>query len=38
MGQENVICMNGCSGKTAQSYELLTKKALENMEHFLAEQ
>ena len=36
IGQENVICMNGCSGKTLQSYELLTKKVLENMEQFLA--
>ena len=37
LGQENVICMNGCSGKTQQSYELLTRKVLENMERFLAE-
>lgn len=36
IGQENVICMNGCSGKTLQSYELLTKKVLENMKDFLA--
>lgn len=36
MDRENVICMNGCSGKTLQSYQLLTKKVLENIEHFLA--
>lgn len=35
--QENVICMNGCSGKTYQSYELLTRKVLENMECYLSE-
>ena len=35
--QENVICMNGCSGKTYQSYELLTRKVLENMESYLSE-
>lgn len=34
-GQENVICMNGCSGKTYQSYQLLTEKVLDNMERFL---
>ncbi len=37
LAQDNVICMNGCSGKTYQSYELLTKKVLENIERFLAE-
>lgn len=35
--QENVICMNECSGKTHQSYGLLTKKVLENIKCFLAD-
>ncbi len=36
LSQDNVICMNGCSGKTYQSYELLTRKVLENIERFLS--
>lgn len=32
---KNVICTNVCSGKTVQSYQLLTKKVIDNMKHFL---
>lgn len=32
---KNVICMNASSGMTAQAYELLGEKVLQNMEKFL---
>lgn len=37
-GKDNVICMNSSSGMTAQAYELLGEKALNNMKEFLSTQ
>lgn len=35
--RKNVICMDASSGMTAQAYELLGEKVLQNMEKFLSE-